>query len=904
MRNSARVLRWLRRAARAAIAAFPRSFRARYGTEMAEVYVDTCLESSRGRPGRLLLVSMRTLLAMVRAGLRERFGNHNRPHYRIPEGRSPRPRESLLSGLIQDLKFSFRALTKRPGFTLLVVGMLALGVAANAAIFSGVNSVLLRPMPFQEPDRLVVLDEIAPEWGLESVSISYPNFHHWNEDNRTFESMAVYDTRSFNLAVDGRPDRIGGALVHWRLLHVLGLEPVIGRDFTAQDWVEGAQLVTLVSERFWRERLGGSPDALGSTVRFDSREHTVIGVYPDEAVLPQGVEAWTLLTTIDGCCELSERQGSWWLAGIGRLRPDVTLEQALADLRAVHAGLVDEYGGSREVATPRLDPLHELLVEQTRPMLLVMLGAVALLLLIACGNVAGMMLARAAGRGREIGIRTALGAGRGRIVRQLLTESLMLSVVGGALGVLLGHVAMQRLVAAMPERARGWVRIEADWRIFAFAVGIAALTALVFGLAPALYASRRSAAGALQEGAVRGSAGGVRRRALSGLVVAEVALAVVLLVGAGLLLGAFRTLTERDPGFRTDPVTYSVSLPEAGYPDEEATTAFWQRLIERTGALPGVDSAGLTTIRPLAGHTGYFFAIEDGLELPEDEPAPVVLTRFATPAYLETMGVTFLRGGPYEEADALVEDEPFGIVVNESFARTFWGEVDVLGRRVRTGGDAAPWLTITGVIRDTRHYGPDRSMRPGVFLPYWTQGANRFATMAMRGDGLGTADIMPAVREIVRDLDSDVPIFSIGSMEDHLEEYLWGQRMFAALLGGFAAAALLLALGGIYSTVSYSVNERRIEIGIRMALGAQRRRVLREVVRSGMTVAATGLAIGLGAAWLLAGVVASNLEGAQPREPSLYLGVAGLLLAAALGANVLPARRAAGTEPVTAMRTD
>lgn len=893
--------RALVRAASVVLLLYPRRFRTRYGADMTEVFVDVCLVRSGGSPARRLARAGRTLLGMARSGLAERLGRRPEPHYRIPHDRHARSGVSLVNGILQDVRYAARSLRKQPAFTALVVGMLALGVAANATIFSALNSAVLRPMPFADPDRLVVLDEIAPQWGLESVSIAYPDFHYWNERNRTFESMAVYDTTMFNLSVDGRPDRVYGARVHWRLLHVLGLEPVVGRDFTAEDFEEGAPPVTLVSERFWHERLGGDTEALGSPVRFDSREFTVIGVYPDEAVLPANAVAWTLLSAGANCCEL-EGDHSWWLEGIGRLAPGVTIEQALADLQAIHAGLVPELGSSREIATPRLDPLHELLVADTGPMLWLLFGAVAILLMIACANIAGLMLARAARRGREMGVRAALGAGRARIIRQLLTESLLISVAGGAVGVLLGHLGMRRIMAALPLQAQGWVQIQADWRTFLFAIAVAGGTAILFGLAPALYATRSGPQGVLSD-AGRGSAGKGRRRALGLLVTVEVALAVVLLVGAGMIGGAFRSLTERDLGFNEEAFVGSLTLPEATYPDADARRAFWERLDERIGALPGVELSGLTTLAPLSGHTGWFFDIEDGIELPEEESRPVVLTRFATPGYLEALGVEYLAGGPFEAVPPGEEEDPFGVVVNETFARTFWGRTDVLGKGVRNG-DERPWLPIVGVIRDTRHYGPDRPMRPGVFMPFGVYGQPSLGTFALRSEARAADQLLPDVRAIVGELDSDLPLFRAGTLSEHLGEHLWAQRLYASLLAAFGALALVLALGGIYSTLSYVVSERRTEIGIRMALGARRAQVVREVVAAGMKVVAAGLVVGLGLAWLAAGAAASLLEGANPRDPALYAVVVALLGAAALGANLLPARRASRTEPASAIRTE
>lgn len=616
--------------------------------------------------------------------------------------------------------------------------------------------------------------------------------------------MAVYSAESFNLSVDGRPDRVLGALVSWELLGVLGLEPELGRDFTVEDDTEGAPRVAMVSSAYWHNRMDSDLGVIGSTLRIDSEEYIIIGVLPAAAVVPSNAQVWAPLSVLDFCCEPGQNAGSYWLDGVGRLRQGVSIEQAREDLAAVHTGLVDSLGNARTDATPRIEPLRERQVGDTRPILVVL------------------------------------------------------------------------LLRAVPEEVRGWVTLQIHWRLALFAVALAVATALVSGLAPAVMAARTAPQRALRDAGNRRSTGLGQRRALAALAVTEIALAAVLLVGAGLLLDAFRVMTKGDPGYRTDPLTFTRSLPAATYPDSVAQRAFFARVEERIGALSGVESAGWSTIRPLGGHTGYFFDVEDGLERREGDVSPVVLTRYATPSYFDAMGITFLHGAPYGSL-AGVEEGPFEVVVNETFARTFWGEIDVVGRRIHTGSDDAAWLPIAGVVRDTQHYGPDTPMRPGVFLPFASSfGGRGTATVALRSAG-DPLQLVSAARELTLNLDPDVPLFGIGTMADHLRERTWNWRMYSGLLGAFGGAALLLALGGVYTTFSYVVSQRRMEIGIRLALGARDSQVLREVLRGGMLIAGVGIGVGTLLAFVAAGLVATTLVHASPRNPWLYIAVAFVL---------------------------
>jgi predicted permease len=899
--------------ARLILLAYPRAFRRAYGQDLVEVVGDLSRHGLPGRRPRWLIASG-ALLTMFRNGIAERWDPT--PMNTFPA--RPRPprgsRGPMFSTLRQDVAFTFRSMMKRPVLAALTLGMLAFGIAANTTVFTLYNAIFLRPLPFPEPERLVDLDETAPDWGLEYVGIAYPDFEAWNEGNSTFDSMAVFDTQSFNLAGEESADRVRAALVTADMLSVLGIEPALGRGFAADDHVEGAEVTVLLSDQAWRERFGASRDVLGTTLSLDGNVATVIGVLPPEAVFPPNVDVWAPLAMLGYCCEPGQNTGSWWLSGIGRLHEGATVEQALADLRAAHAPLVEELGSARATATPRIEPLVERYLGGTRPIMRIMLAAVGLLLVITCANVGGLLLAQSTARGREVGIRMALGAGRGRILRQVLTESVVLGLAGGAVGLLLASVALRQIVALIPPANVAWLDFGFDARVFAFAATTSIAAAVLFGLVPAIAASSKAPQTALQEASVKASGGRGARRALSTLVVVEVALAVVLLVGAGLLVGAIGALNDVDPGFRGDALVFSASLPVLDYPDHAARLDFIDRVEQRLAASSGVQIAGATSAAPLGGHTGNFFAAEDTI-LDEDD-SPVVLTRWASPSYFEAVGIELLHGRIFDETDGVAAREALDrnladedtdndeelrtvVVVNETFARTFWGQTDVVGRTVRSGNTT---YEVIGVTRDTKHYGLDQEMRPGVFIPI-RYASPTAATFAIRG-GTDPTALVPVAREAIRAVDARVPIFGQQSLGDALYDSTWQRRLSTAMIAIFGVAALVLSLAGLHGTVSFSVGQRTREIGIRMALGAPRQRVVRGVIGQGLVLTGIGLATGLILAVAGAGFLSSVLFGVSAYDLAPYLLVGIVLTLTTVAATLLPARRAAGTNLTEALRQD
>lgn len=794
-----------------------------------------------------------------------------------------------------DLKIAFRRLIRQPGLSLMVVAMLGLGIGGNAAIFSILNGLFIRPLPFHEAERLVDLDETAPKWNLEFLGISYPDFHAWREQNRVFEGMAVWDQDSFNLSVQGSAERIEGARVTHDLASVLGIHPVLGRDLRAEDDRQGAARVALLGFGLWQRAFGGAPDVLGKTLRLDGETCTVVGVLPPDAVLPDGAQFWIPLAA-----DPHEHRG-WFLNGVGRLKKDVTPDRARDDLTRIHRAMT-EVRPANEITSPRVTPLRERYVGDYRLIASLLQGAVAVILLIACANTAGLMLARGTGRTGEIGVRAALGATRSRVVRELMAESFVLSACGGLLGMLLADLVTSSLASVMTDQLPRWISLEVDSRFLLFCLLITVIAALLSGLAPALQVSRTNVYEALRR-ATAGSAGPAGSRiGYNALVIGEIALALVLLTGASLLVRAFLEVRKVETGFRPDNVlTFRVTLPPSEYTEAEQRVSFFSELLERSRALPGVQAAGAITSPPLGGHYGDFFEAEGSRPLDPDEQDPVTLVRVITPGYFRAMGVTLLSGRAFTEQDGRAEGAPI-VIVNETFARIFWPDADPLGKRIRYREEGSPWFTVVGIARDVKHYGLDVKMRPGVYLPF-LQTPVRTMAVALRTASDPTNLVSPA-REIVRGMDADLPIYEVATMSQRVDESLRIRRSYSSLFGLFAAVALLLACGGVYGVIAHAVSQRTREIGIRMALGARAGQILRQVLGRGLVLVSTGILIGLAGASWAAGLLETFLFGVSGSDPITYAAVTLLLTAVALVAMVLPARRAARVDPNRALHVE
>jgi putative ABC transport system permease protein len=810
------------------------------------------------------------------------------------------------SGLRHDLRLAFRNIRSRPMFSFLVIGMLTLGIAGNAAIFSIFNGMFLRPLPFRESSRLVDLDETAPKWNLKYVGISDADLFVWRKQNSTFDAMAFFQHQDFNLSGFGAAKRIHGAGVTLDMLRTLALQPVLGRNFTPQEDSPHGAKVVLLSYNLWQQLFHGSRDVLGRVVKLSGEPHEVIGVLPRETVFPDQVELWIPLA-------IGPNDGrGWYLSGIGRLKAGVSIEQARADLLRVHRAMFLAGRKENEITSPIIAPLRDRYLGDFRIVSNVLLGAVAIVLLIACVNIAALMMVRGSGRMREIAIRTAIGASRGRVIRQLLTENLVTATLGGIGGMALGYVFLRGLLALMPaDEMPRWLSFGMDMRFAAFCILITGGATVLFGLLPALQAASVDAGACLQETGTRVSLSRGSRRTLSGLVVGEIGLALMLLISAALLLQAFRKVLHVDPGFRPQNViTFGIDLPEVNYGKPERRLAFFHDLLEQLRGIPGVQAVGAASAPPLGGHWGNVFEAEGARPLGPRDENPVVLQVVTTPGYFDAIGMSFLTGRPFDEHDNVLRVGPDGetaisgplvAIVSETFARRYWPVQNVVGKRIRHGAKA-PWITVTGVIKDEKHYGLDQEMRPAVYFPY---GEAPFLAMSIVLRGYADPQtLLGPSRDVLRRIDPGLPVYDVRTMSDRLDESMWARRAYSWLLSAFALVALALAAAGIYGVISYAVSRRTHEIGIRMALGARPDQVLRAIVGSGMTLVAIGVAGGLAATLLAVRVLETLLFGVSPRDPLTYAGVILGVSAVCLLANFVPARRAAAVDPMRALRTE
>jgi predicted permease len=796
----------------------------------------------------------------------------------------------------KDLALALHFAGKRPASSLAIVSILAFGIAGVTAMFSVFNGLFLRPLPFPDPGRLMDVDETAPQWDLDFVSVAYPDFEAFRDENRSFEALAAYEEDDVNLFLRGEsPRRVRTARVTHDLNRVLSIELVLGRNFTPEEDRPGAPKVALLGHALWREQFGGAEDVLGESVVLDGEPHTVIGVLPPEAVFIGDAELFVALAT-----DASVSPGSWYLNSIGRLRPDATPESARADLLRIHRSRI-ESRPLNEITSPVVNPVLDRILGEYRSGTAALLAAVLTVLVMVCANVSGLMLARSASRRREMGIRLALGASRGRIARLVLAESFLLAAAGGALGIALGHGALRYLLAHLPEEVPKFLRFEIDGTFLLASLSLLVGSAVLSGLAPAMSASRTDANHALRESGRSVSASARTRLRLGMLVVAELTLAAVLLVGAGVLLESFREIARVDPGFRPEGVlTYRISLPRESYEEDEDRIVFFERHLERTRAFPGVLAAGAVSAAPLGSHEGWFFEAEGAAPRAPDAENPVVLLRVATPGYFDALGITLHSGRFFDENDG--RDPKAGVaIVNEEIAGRFWPGMDALGRRIRAG-DENPWLTVVGVVRDVKHYGLQTAMRPGVYLPY-RGSTRREMTVALR-TGSDPEALAPLAREAVRELDPTLPIFQVVSMSRRLQESLWIRRTSSWLVSVFAAFALALAVAGIYGVISHAANERTREIAIRMALGARRSQVLASVLKQGGILIAVGITLGTISALAAGRLLSSFLFQVSATDLRVYALVIGILIASGFLANWFPARRACAIDPMESLRAD
>ncbi|HEY6230970.1 MAG TPA: ABC transporter permease [Pyrinomonadaceae bacterium] len=809
-------------------------------------------------------------------------------------------RTNIVNDLGQDLRYGFRTLLKNPGFTAIAVIALALGIGANSAIFSVVNTVLLRPLPYKDSDRLVMVWEDATKHGYPRDTPAAANYIDWRTQNHVFEDMGAVADLSANLTGAGDPERIEGSRANASVFSVLGVAPQIGRAFSPDEDQDGANKVVILSNRLWQRRFGADPSLIGKQITLNGQSHTVIGVMPPQFQFPnQDVELWVPMAFT---AQQAGNRGGHYLQVVARLKPGVTVQQAQAEMSTIATRLQQQYPQQNTDLGAVVVPLHEQVVGDIRPALLILLGAVGLVLLIACANVANLLLARAAVRQKEIAVRVAFGASRWRLVRQFLTESVLLSAIGGVFGLLLSIVGIALLTKFIPPNISQVKAITLDARVLGFTLLISLLTGVIFGLVPALQASMFNPNETLKEGGRDSTAGSRGNRIRGFLVIAEVAVSLILLIGAGLLINSFMRLRNVDPGFKSDNLlTMKVVLPPLKYPDLARRSAFYTNLIQHVEALPGVKSAAVTTNLPL-----YRQGNSTGIEI-EGRPAPppgqeiIIATRVVSPHYLTTMGIPLLKGrqfGPEE-----TEKMPGAVIISETMARRYWPGEDPIGKRLTPGRNAGPddWFQIIGIAKDVRQFELNADPKPQMYLPYVQADffAPRDLVVKTDVDPIGLA---ATVRRAVWEIDKDQPVSDIRTMDEIAAESVSRQRFSMLLLTIFASVALVLAAVGIYGVMSYSVAQRRSEIGIRMALGAQKRDVLKLTVGQGLKLVLVGVAFGVVGSFALTRLMTSLLFGVGATDPGTFIVISLVLVSVALLANYIPARRATKVDPLAALR--
>jgi putative ABC transport system permease protein len=808
----------------------------------------------------------------------------------------------FMEELFQDVRYGFRMLRKSPGFTSVALLTLALGIGANTAIFSVVYGVLLQSLPYQDPGHVIVLNETTPKVGR--VSVSYLDFLDWRAQNHTFSHMAAVAGVSFNLAGVNQPENISGEAVSPDFLSMLGVHPLLGRDFDASEEKAGTAPVVLLSYEIWQSHLGGDRDAVGRTINLDGKGFTIIGVLPPnfrsidktDVMVPIGV--WAALHP-EGASHRGERGD---MSAIGRLAPGLNLTQARAEMDTIAARLAATYLVDAQVGA-ELRSIREAFVSDIRPAVLILFGAVIFVLLIACANVANLFLMRGAARAREIALRIALGATRGRIIRQMLAESLVLAFFGGLLGLAVSSAGIQGLAKLIPMDMQSGAAVNLNSAVLAFAAGAVVLSALLFGLVPAMNLTKPEVQSELKEGARSVSAGAGQNRLRGVLAVSEIAVALILLVGAGLMVKSLYRLLAVDPGFKTDRLlTMEMDLRTAQYAKDPAILNFWQQTLDRVRALPGVEGAGLGTVVPLTNsHSRSDITIEG---MPEAKPgsAPHPDVHIVSPGYVRTLGVPLLRGREFTDADS--ENAPQVGMINAMIARQFFPNQDALGKRFMFGHpslkDPPKWITIVGLTADTKLYGLANPARLEVYLPF-RQSVTGSMNLIVKS-AADPAALTSSIRGAIASIDKDQPVFGVATMRELVNNSVSTRRITLILLGLFSALALVLAAIGIYGVISYSVAQRTHEIGIRMALGADHGGVLRMILAQGVKIAGAGVTIGIAASFGLTRLMSNLLFSVSAADPLTFAAVAIVLVLVAMLACYIPARRALRVDPIIALR--
>jgi putative ABC transport system permease protein len=803
----------------------------------------------------------------------------------------------LMESLLQDLRYAFRTLQKKPGFTAIAVITLALGIGANTAIFSLVNGVLLRSLPYRDPDRIMTVWQSNIQTGTQREQVSPANFIDWRERNQVFDQMAGIRPYGFDVTGQGPPETIRSWLVTEGFFDILGVSAIHGRIFLPEEYSAGREQVVVIGYGLWQRRFGGDLSLIGQKLVLDGKPFTVVGILPPGFEFPAKKEMWA--PAVFSADELRTR-GASYLGVIARLKPDATHDQAQRDMEAVAVGLAEQYPQTNAEMRATVVPLHDQLVGDVRPALLVLLGAVGLVLLIACANVANLLLVRAAERQREFAIRAALGAARRRLVRQLLTESLMLGLLGGVGGLLLATWGIDIILALRPEDLPRVSEIGIDTQVLGFATLVSLLTSLIFGLAPALQLSRTNLQQTLKE-AARTTTGSIRHRMRNLLVISEIALALVLLVAAGLFVRSFIKMLEVDPGFRQDRViALQVFIWDRNRTPAERL-AFIEQTLERLSNVAGVKSAGAVSAPPLVESSidvDTNFTIS-GQPPPAKGQEPAAYSTVATADYFDTMGIALAGGRFFTKFDTL-KTAPV-VLVNQALARRYFPGEDPVGKKIKARSFGPPVeREIVGVVGDVRHTGLDSEPRPEYFVPH-SQSPFGSMTLVVRTDS-DPLGVLPSLKEAVWALDKEQPFYTVATMDQLISASLAGRRFSLLLLGAFSVIALLLAGVGIYGLVSFSTSQRTHEIGIRIALGARARDVLKLVLREGLALTLAGVAVGLVGSFALTRLLKTQLFGVTPTDPITFVAISILLGCVALLAGYVPARRATRVDPMVALR--
>jgi putative ABC transport system permease protein len=804
-----------------------------------------------------------------------------------------------MESLLNDFRYAARSIIKRPGFAAIAVITLALGIGANSAIFSTIHALLINPLPFPEQDRVVAIWDKNPSRGLEHNEVAMANYLDWRAQNQSFEHLALERWWSTNLTAGETPERVQGFLVTANFLDVLGVTPIKGRNFLEEENQPGKDAVAIITNSVWQRRFGSDPNIVNKTITTNGVVRTVVGVLPEDFNYPKGAEVYAPIALTP---ELMKSRGSHSYYVIGKLKPGVSLNNAQAEMDTITARLAAQYPNTNVGLGANVYPIVADTVRIYSTALWVMMGAVGFVLLIACANVANLMLARATGRQKEIALRAALGASRWRIVRQLLVESLIIALIGGGAGVLVGYWGVDLLKASNPGEAAkyapGWKNLGINLPVLWFTLGLSLLSGVLFGLAPAWQVSKPDLNDALKEGGRHSASGSRRLRSL--LVISEVALSLVLLIGAGLLFRSFLALLNTNPGFNPEGVlTMNLNLPFAKYKEENQRAAFYSDLVQRVKGLPGVQSAAIVNYIPLGGSNSSDAFLVEGQPEPTAGNENIGRYRVCSPDYFQAMGISILKGRGFTDQDK-AGAKPV-IIVNETLARRYWPNGDALGKRMRFEGplDKAPWIEVVGIAQDVKHE-LNSPITPDFYLPHAQDAWNAMVLVARTTAAPGS--MAGSIRQQVLAIDKDQPVFDVHTMTEVRAISVTLYTFGFAMMGIFAVVALVLASIGIYGVMAFAVTQRTQEIGIRMALGARAFDVLKLVVTNGMSLAVIGAIAGLAGAFGITRLMASLLFNVSPTDLVTFALVTVGLLLVALIACYIPARRATKVDPLVALR--